>query len=77
MESLKRYFIRINIGDTKRTVKFYFVAKDQALSFDKQDEMFHEAVTELNHIYKDYGRFATQVGVENLFDKYGFERTLP
>ena len=39
------------------------------------DDAFNDAVTELNRVYKNYGRFATQTGVTRLFESFGFERT--
>lgn len=73
-----RYSININYGDNDRTHKFYFVHKEwQTLSNEEQDKAFHEAVTELNRIYQNYGRFATQVGVTKFFNSFGFDRTIP
>lgn len=72
-----RYNIRVNYGNQDITKKFYFVHKDyQTLSSEEQDKAFHAAVTELNRIYKDYGRFATQVGITKLFEKFGFIETI-
>jgi len=74
---MRRYNIRVNIGDDDITHKFFFVHKDwENLSDEEQDKAFDEAVKEINRVY-EYGRFATQVGVSRLFAKYGFERTLP
>ena len=76
MQTVK-YNISINHGDNNTTTRFYFVHKDyQTLSKEEQDKAFDAAVKELNHIYKDYGRFATTVGVCKLFEKFGFERTI-
>lgn len=73
-----RFNIRVNIGDNNITNKFFFVHKEwQTLSEDKQIEQFDLAVKELNKVYKDYGRFATKIGVTKLFSKYGFEESLP
>ena len=44
---------------------------------EEQTKDWQAAIDELNHIYKDYGRFATSVGVNKLFEKFGFERTMP
>ena len=74
---MRRYNIRVNIGDNNTTHKFYFVHKNwKNLSDEEQDKAFDKAVKEINRVY-EYGRFATQVGVSRLFAKYGFERTLP
>lgn len=73
-----RYNIRVNTGNENITTKFYFVHKDwEKLTSEEQDEAFHKAVTELNRVYEDYGRFATQRAVESLFDKFGFIRSTP
>lgn len=73
-----RYNIRITYGDKETCKKFYFVHRDwDKLSEDEQNKLFNEAITELNRIYKDYGRFATTVGVSNLFSKYGFDISAP
>lgn len=72
------YHIRVNYGDNDETRKFYFVHKEwQTLSQEEQDKAFNEAITELNRIYKTYGRFATQVGITKLFDSFGFTITIP
>lgn len=71
-----KYHIRVNHGDDDKTVQYHFVHKDWAtISQEDSDVAFNDAVTELNRIYKTYGRFATQVGVLRLFDSFGFERT--
>ena len=76
MGQLKRYTIHVNYGDNNTTAEFQFVHKDYAkYSLEEQDNKFHLAVTELNHIYSDYGRFATVNGIKSLFDKYGFEQS--
>ena len=72
-----RFYINVNIGDDERTVKFWFIHKNyDTLDEDKQQEAWQKALDELNHIYKDYGRFATEVGVCRLFNKFGFERSV-
>ncbi|MBQ8218257.1 MAG: hypothetical protein IJZ79_03035 [Bacilli bacterium] len=72
-----RYNIRVNYGNNNLTKKFYFVHKDwETMSAEDQDKAFNDAVTELNRIYKDYGRFATQIGIVRLFEKYGFDETI-
>ncbi len=72
-----RYHIRINTGDADKTATYYFVHKDwDKISQDESDTAFNDAVTELNRIYKTYGRFATPVGVTRLFESFGFERTI-
>ena len=71
-----RHRIRVNVGDKNVTVLFYFIHKDWAtISEEESARLFDEAVKELNHVYKDYGRFATGIGVTKLFESYGFERT--
>ena len=71
-----RYHISVNTGDNNKTVKYFFVHKDWAnISQEDSDSAFNDAVTELNRIYKNYGRFATEIGVQKLFDSFGFERT--
>lgn len=73
-----RYNIRINTGDNNVTTKYYFIHKDwKHLTTEEQDAAFNKAVEELERIYKNYGRFATNVGVERLFRSFGFERTVP
>lgn len=72
------FHIRISTGDKDLTRVYHFVHKQcQELSEDEQKKAFNDAVQEINHIYQDYGRFATSVGVVRLFDKFGFERTIP
>lgn len=71
-----RYHIRVNVGNENKTIQYHFVHKDcSVLSRDKMDDAFNDAVTELNRVYKNYGRFATQTGVTRLFESFGFERT--
>lgn len=73
-----RYHIRINTGDNNSTHTYYFIHRNyKDLTVDEQNMLFNEAVTELNRVYKDYGRFATSVGVVKLFDSFGFEQTTP
>ena len=68
-----RYNIKINYGDKNETKKFYFVHNNwNDLSNEEQDKAFNDAVTELNRIYKNYGRFATQIGIVKLFESFGF-----
>ena len=72
------FHIRISTGDKNLVRQYHFVHKQyKTLSEDEQKADFDKAVKEINHIYKDYGRFATSVGVIKLFDKFGFERTIP
>lgn len=69
-----RYNIRVNYGDDNMEKMFYFTHKDwSTISKEGSDKAFNDAVTELNRIYKTYGRFATQVGITRLFDTFGFE----
>lgn len=72
-----RYSIAIATGDPKKIKRYYFVHEDWAHT-DKEisDKKFDEAVKELDHIYENYGRFATSVGVRNLFKAYGFDETI-
>ena len=73
-----RYSIRVNVGDDDRTVRFQFAHKDfMNLNEEQQNEQFDKAVKELDHIYKDYGRFATTKGVCNLFESFGFIQSTP
>lgn len=73
-----RYSININYGDNNNTKKFYFVHKEwNNISKEEQDKEFHKAVTELNRIYQNYGRFATQVGIIKFFNSFRFEHTIP
>lgn len=72
-----RYHIRVNTGNENKTIQYHFVHKDWAvISKDESDAAFNDAVTELNRVYKTYGRFATQTGVIKLFESFGFERTI-
>lgn len=67
--------VRYNIAIA--TGRHYFVHEDQAHTDKKtSDKKFDEAVKELDRIYENYGRFATSVGVRNLFKVYGFDETL-
>ena len=78
MAQLSRFHIRVNHGDKDITVQYYFVHKNYATMSEKeQTKAFDEAVKELDFIYKTYGRFATQTGVERFFKHHGFERTIP
>lgn len=72
-----RYSIRVNTGDDDITIQYQFVHKDwKNISKEEQDKAFDSAVKELDRVYKTYGRFATQSGVERLFNSFGFERTI-
>ncbi len=71
-----RYHIRVNTGDKDKTHMYYFVHESwQTVSEDYTDKAFDVAVSELNRIYKTYGRFATQTGVIRLFKSFGFMQT--
>ena len=73
-----RFHIRVNTGDKDVTKMYWFVHKKwDALSEEEQAKDWQAAIDELNHIYKDYGRFATSVGVHKFFDSHGFEITVP
>ena len=70
--------IKISTGDADKVRVYHFSHKQcDTVSIEQQKDDFDTAVKEINHIYKDYGRFATSVGVLRLFDKFGFERTVP
>ena len=74
---MMRYNIRINTGDDNHQTTFFFVHKDwKNVSQEESDAAFDKAVKEIDHIYKTYGRFATEVGVARLFNAFGFERTI-
>ena len=66
-----RFHIRVNTGDKDITKMYWFVHKQWSTLSEE------EQAKELNHIYKDYGRFATSVGVHKFFDSHGFEITVP
>jgi len=84
---IRRYSIRVKYGDADKEEVFEFVHKsyieamlgnisrEEIMSEAEQDAAFNNAVQEINYIYKTFGRFATGVGVTNLFAKYGFERS--
>lgn len=73
-----RYNIRIAYGDKKACRKFYYVhERFNELSEEEQDAAFNDAVTELDRIYKNYGRFATINGINALFKEFGFVETTP
>lgn len=72
-----RYHIRVNVGNENKTIQYHFFHKNwSVISQSESDAAFNDAVTELNRIYKNYGRFATQTGVTKLFESFGFERTV-
>ena len=72
------FHIRVNTGDHDVTRMYWFVHKQYAtLTAEEQSEDWDKAVKELNHIYKDYGRFATPTGVMRFFGAHGFEITIP
>ena len=72
------FHIKISTGSDNVTRVYHFAHKQyDTLSEEEQKEAFDKAVKEINHIYQDYGRFATSIGVVKLFDKFGFERTIP
>ena len=74
---MNRYFINVNNGDANITKQYCFVHRDwDSISVEDQDAAFDKAVKELNHIYKDYGRFATTIGVTRLFESFEFELSL-
>lgn len=73
-----RYNIRITYGDNATCRKFYYVHENfNKLSKEEQDAAFNDAVTELDKIYKEYGRFATTHGINALFKKFGFIESNP
>ena len=68
------YTIQIANGDANTISRYYFVHKDwKNISKEESDAAFDSAVKELNHIYSEYGRFATQTAILNLFHKFEFE----
>jgi len=75
---LQYFHIRVNTGDKDTTKMYWFVHKDHdTMSVEEQAEQWDAAVKELNHIYKDYGRFATSAAVYSFFKYHGFEFTVP
>lgn len=65
------------LGMKIRQFSIIFFHKNwSVISQSESDAAFNDAVTELNRIYKTYGRFATQTGVTKLFESFGFERTV-
>lgn len=71
------FHIHIATGVPKKVEVYHFVSKDRdTLTIEQQAEAFDKAVKELNRIY-EYGRFATKAGVLTLFDKFGFEWSMP
>lgn len=72
-----RYNIHVNSGNENKTISYYFVHKDWAtISEEDSNKEFDKAVQELNRIYQNYGRFATEIGVVKLFESFGFIRTM-
>jgi len=72
-----RFHIRVNNGYENMTRMYWFVHKKwETMSEEEQTKEWDAAVKELNHIYQDYGRFATTTGVTKFFDAHGFERTI-
>lgn len=71
------FHIRVKTGDKDMVHQYHFAYKDQSVSDEEQTKKWDKAVKELNHIYQDYGRFATRKGVYNFFDYHGFEMTVP
>ena len=57
-------------------MEYYFVHKDwNTISKEESDKAFDVDVKELDRIYKNYGLFATEIGVCRLFKSFGFDRT--
>ena len=56
------------------------LTKDLVVNIDKAERVpinkLSDILGEINNVYKDYGRFATEVGVCKLFNKFGFERSI-
>ena len=72
-----RFHIRVNNGDENTTRMYWFVHKEwETKAEEDQMKEWDAAVKELNHIYKNYGRFATTTGITKFFDVHGFERTI-
>ena len=77
MGQLERFTIRVKYGDNNTEIKLDYVHKDWAhLTIEEQEAAFDKAVKELEHVYHDYGRFATLTGINNLFDKFGFQHSM-
>lgn len=75
---INMFNIRIVSGDAKTERMYYFVHKNyRNLTKEEQAVEFDKAVKELNHIYNDYGRFATSKAIIALFKKFDFEQTIP
>lgn len=71
------FHIRVKTGDKDMVQQYHFAYKDQSVSDKEQAKKWDKTVKELNHIYQDYGRFATRTGVYRFFDYHGFEMTVP
>ena len=75
---MNMFHIRVKTGNENIGHLYHFVHKNyETLSTDEQWAEWDKTVKELNHIYKDYGRFATRTGVYRFFDYHGFEMTMP
>lgn len=71
------FHIRVKTGDKDMVHQYHFTYKDQSVSDKEQAKKWDKTVKELNHIYQDYGRFATRRGVYKFFEYHGFEMTIP
>ena len=71
------FHIRVKTGDKDVVHQYHFTYKDQSVSDKEQAKKWDKTVKELNHIYQDYGRFATRRGVCKFFEYHGFEMTIP
>lgn len=69
------YRVHVPVGDNGRDVLFQFrhVSREHLLPCET-DKIFTYAIGELDKIYTNYGRFALEDAVSNLFVSYGFER---
>ena len=71
------YKVHVPVGDNGRDILFQFLHTSRKnLSPCETDKIFIYAMAELNKIYKNYGRFAQEDAVSNLFESYGFERLM-
>ena len=71
------YEVHVPVGDNGQDILFRFrhVSRKHLLPCET-DKIFVCAMAELDKIYKNYGRFAQEDAVSNLFASYGFERLI-
>lgn len=71
------YKVYVSVGDNGRDIIFQFLHTSRKnLSPYETDRIFVCAMAELDKIYTNYGRFAQEDAVSNLFESYGFERLM-